>query len=134
MVPTTEGVSGQPGNSGEWIIRLPGQPETPVSIATLDMLARSRVIKPDTSIEEVATGFTYSARQIPGVFSEKAFVIAILLSILVGALGVDRFYLGYTGLGILKLLTLGACGIWWLIDLILIAVNRIPDADGRALS
>lgn len=46
--------------------------------------------------------------------------IAIILSILVGTLGVDRFYIGDTGLGIGKLLTGGGCGIWWIVDLFLI--------------
>ncbi|MBF1471756.1 MAG: TM2 domain-containing protein [Prevotella pallens] len=46
--------------------------------------------------------------------------IAIVLSILLGVLGIDRFYAGETGLGVGKLLTFGGCGIWWLIDIFLI--------------
>lgn len=45
----------------------------------------------------------------------------LILSILLGEIGVDRFYAGDIGLGIGKLLTGGACGIWWLIDLFLIS-------------
>ena len=46
--------------------------------------------------------------------------MALILSIVAGGFGVDRFYIGDTGLGIVKLLTCGGCGIWWLIDLFLI--------------
>ncbi|HOJ30557.1 MAG TPA: TM2 domain-containing protein [bacterium] len=63
----------------------------------------------------------------------KDWLVVVLLSALVGQFGIDRFYLGYTGLGILKLLTLGGCGIWWLIDLILVATNNIKDANGNPL-
>jgi len=41
----------------------------------------------------------------------------LVISILVGEFGVDRFMLGDTALGILKLVTFGGCLIWWLIDL-----------------
>lgn len=44
----------------------------------------------------------------------------LLVSIFGGKLGIDRFMIGDTGLGIGKLLTLGGCGIWWLVDLFLI--------------
>lgn len=54
---------------------------------------------------------------------------ALILSILLGGLGIDRFYLGYTGLGILKLLTCGCFGILWVIDSILIAFDKLPPAD-----
>jgi TM2 domain-containing membrane protein YozV len=47
-------------------------------------------------------------------------IMALILSIVVGCLGIDRFYIGDTGLGIAKLLTCGGLGIWWLIDLFLI--------------
>lgn len=46
--------------------------------------------------------------------------MALILSLVAGALGIDRFYIGDTGLGIAKLLTCGGCGIWTLIDYFLI--------------
>lgn len=42
----------------------------------------------------------------------------LLISIFLGELGVDRFMLHEIGMGILKLLTLGLCGILWIIDMI----------------
>jgi hypothetical protein len=69
-----------------------------------------------------------------GGAGEKSFVTALILSILLGGLGIDRFYLGYTGLGIVKLLTGGGCGIWALIDIILIATGKMKDAAGNDLA
>jgi TM2 domain-containing membrane protein YozV len=49
--------------------------------------------------------------------------ISLILSLVVGAYGVDRFYLGDIGLGVLKLITCGGAGIWWLIDLFFVMDN-----------
>lgn len=68
-----------------------------------------------------------------GQQSDKEWLVAVLLSWFVGTLGIDRFYLGYTGIGIAKLLTFGGCGVWALIDAILITVGSVNDAQGRPL-
>ena len=60
----------------------------------------------------------------------KSKTTALILSILVGGFGVDRFYLGYTGMGILKLLTGGCFGILWIIDIVNIATGKLGPADG----
>lgn len=61
--------------------------------------------------------------------AKKNWVLALVLSILLGTLGVDRFYLGKVGTGILKLIislvTFGfGAWIWWIIDIILIATKH----------
>ena len=60
----------------------------------------------------------------------KSKVVALILSIFLGELGIDRFYLGYIGTGILKLISCGGFGIWWLIDLIMIATGKLKPKDG----
>lgn len=64
------------------------------------------------------------------LMAHKNKLTAILLSVFVGGLGIDRFYLGYTGLGVVKLLTCGGFGIWTLIDLVMICTGSLRPADG----
>lgn len=65
-----------------------------------------------------------------GPTSPKSFIATWLLSYLLGLLGVDRFYLGKVGTGVVKLLTFGGVGIWWLIDLIITLTGRAKDKQG----
>lgn len=52
----------------------------------------------------------------------KSQVIALILAITLGLFGVHRFYLGYTGMGVLYIFTFGLIGIGWLIDIILLII------------
>lgn len=67
-------------------------------------------------------------------FSDKSKLVAGLLQIFLGSFGVGRFYTGHIGLGVAQLL-LGwmTCGIWPLIDGILMLMGKVPDAQGRPL-
>jgi len=61
----------------------------------------------------------------------KSKVIALLLSFFLGYLGIDRFYLGYAGMGVLKLLTGGLFGILWVIDFIRILIGSLQPNSGQ---
>lgn len=66
--------------------------------------------------------------------SQKSFLATWLLAWLLGGLGIDRFYLGKVGTGILKLITLGGFGIWYLIDLIMTLAGVQKDKAGLPLA
>lgn len=66
--------------------------------------------------------------------SPKSWLAALILSLVGGWLGLDEFYLGNVGLGVAKLVTLGGAGIWWFVDIVLIATGFAQDAQGRRLS
>lgn len=64
----------------------------------------------------------------------KDWTVALLLSYFLGGFGIDRFYLGHTGLGVIKLLTCGGCGIWALIDFLIIGFGSMRDSRGMPLA
>ena len=73
------------------------------------------------------------AQPMQAAATDKDWTVLLILSILLGGLGVDRFYAGSIGLGILKLLTAGGCGIWWLIDIIMLVTGNYKDGDGNPI-
>ena len=77
-------------------------------------------------------GATENANYPPG-YVPKSWIVALVLLIFLGWLGVHRFYVGKVGTGILMLLTLGGFGIWWLIDLIFICTSKFTDKQGYVL-
>jgi predicted Zn finger-like uncharacterized protein len=65
--------------------------------------------------------------------STRSRLVAGLLGIFLGPLGTHRFYLGYWVIGLVMLATGGGCGVWSLVDAVLIFLGKVPDADGRPL-
>lgn len=64
---------------------------------------------------------------------QKDWLTTLILCIFLGVFGVHRFYTGHIAIGLIQLFTLGGCGIWWLIDLVMIATGSYTDSYGQPL-
>lgn len=65
-----------------------------------------------------------------GAANNKSQTTALILAIIVGWIGVHRYYLGYIWQGVVQTLTLGVWGIWTLIDIIRIATGDLQPKSG----
>ena len=72
--------------------------------------------------------------QLPPASAPRKYMTVGLFAIFLGWFGVDRFYLGKTGSAIAKLLTCGGCGVWSLVDVILLLTGSTRDAQGQPLA
>lgn len=115
-------------------VQLPGMENSSLSYQQLCAMAAAGQLNPMTVVQRLETGVSVQLAALPGVYSPKSKTTALLLGFFLGNLGVDRFYLGYVGLGVLKLLTFGGLGIWTLIDFILVATGKLKAKGGLPLA
>jgi TM2 domain/Protein of unknown function (DUF2510)/GYF domain 2 len=136
--PSVAGFTGAPTvgyatiGAGPFFVSRMGSEIGPISIAQLQQMVLGKQVEANTMVR-IEGGQWFPTRDVPGLFSDKDWTTALILSVLVGSLGVDQFYLGNTGLGVAKLLTCGGLGIWALIDIIRIATNSVTDSRGLPL-
>lgn len=67
------------------------------------------------------------------IHGERSQLTAFLLCVMLGIFGIHRFYTGQTGWAVLQLFSFGCCGVFVIIDLVLIILNRIGTKDGNDL-
>ena len=117
-----------------FMVQRMGEEQGPYTLPDLQAQIRTNDLRADSMVRRATPGSPwFRSVEMPGLFSDKDWLTTLLISFFVGVLGIDRFYLGYTGLGIIKLVTLGGCGVWALIDVILIVMGNMTDAQGRPL-
>jgi hypothetical protein len=85
----------------------------------------------NTESTKTANNDNSNANTSPSETSGKSQTVAFVLALLIGVIGIHRFYIGYIGIGIIQLLTLGFCGIWTLIDLIRILTGDLKPKNGE---
>ena len=94
------------------------------------MQPQEPVIEPTVaqSVPEEQTTLKIHTKKIP---RQRHFLILFFFSFIWGTFGADRFYMGYIGTGILKLITIGGLGIWTLTDFIVVMTGSWRDKQGR---
>lgn len=101
-----------------------GIPGTGLSYSTSKKMgASTAAVSADPIVPEVA---------VP-VRSQKSKGVALVLCVLLGYMGIHRFYVGKIGTGILWLLTLGCFGIGWIVDIVMLCCNKFADKSGAII-
>jgi hypothetical protein len=113
-------------------VALRGTVKGPYGAIDLRRMAAYRLISPDTPVT-TGGGPWLPVGLVAGIYSRRFRSTTVALAFLGGLFGLDRFYLGKTGSGLAKLLTLAGLGSWWALDLILLAMHRTSDVEGLPL-
>lgn len=100
------------------------------NLSTVELQDGKATFDKKVKVQTLKASEIQPAYESPAAGGGKSQLIALILVIFVGGLGIHRFYLGYTSIGIIQLLTLGGCGIWALIDLVRIATGDLKPKGG----
>mmetsp|Transcript_63587 Transcript_63587/g.150669 ORF Transcript_63587/g.150669 Transcript_63587/m.150669 type:complete len:98 (+) Transcript_63587:271-564(+) len=73
---------------------------------------------------------TFQRQALCNFSTGRSWTTALALSVVVGGFGIDRFYLGYSGWGVFKLLSFGGLGLWAFVDTVLVGAGYLTPADG----
>lgn len=112
----------------------PNQLSEDASVSMSQQRSEPPQLPTDAQLASLPTGSGTSRNSTSATDNGKrSYLAAFLLSLFLGPLGVDRFYLGYTVIGVIKLLTVGGFFIWYIFDLIMIFTNRIKAKNGTSL-
>jgi TM2 domain-containing membrane protein YozV len=93
-----------------------------------------RVARLDAKDTRVYAGSRVPPKLREASASLKSRSIAMILVLLLGLIGAHRFYVGRVGSGLAMLFTLGGFGLWWLIDLVIVASGQLKDDEGKWVS
>ncbi len=116
-----------------FLVARDGRPVGPYDLHGLASLAVAGGLRGAAMLRRTEEDAWFPAREVPGLFSHREWTVALLLSLTLGVLGVDRFYLGQLWLGAAKLFTVGGLGLWYLLDVVLLTLRRVRDVDRRPL-
>lgn len=104
------------------------------SMSNKEMFAYAEKLKNDKLTLKEKVGLKLFKKQMlkaeKNTAGSKSQLVAVILCFFLGGLGIHRFYMGYTTIGIIQLLTLGGCGVWALIDFIRILIGDLEPATG----
>lgn len=113
------------GTSAKTEKSMVSEPVSKVPVEVANVNSKSETVKSKRQVQKEKAQKPKSKKS-----GEKSQLVALLLCLFLGELGIHRFYLGYTGIGIIQLLTLGGFGVWALIDLIMIITGDLKPKNG----
>lgn len=93
-----------------------------------------RIMRRDADDRRSYSATQTANRRADPTVSKASRGIALLLAIVLGIFGAHRFYVGRVGTALAMLVTLGGLGIWWIVDIVMVATGQLKDMDGKWVS
>jgi hypothetical protein len=105
-------------------------PDGPIMVISTSRVFKIKYANGSSQVIAATDNAKENEDPILGESAGKSQIVAFILCFFFGWIGVHRFYLGYTGIAIVQLLTFGGCGVWYVIDLIMILTGDLKPRYG----